>query len=68
MNKCSGVKTKLLPILKSNSCLTSTALLMFLLGLLKFCTALFIDGPVISENIALKKIKRRLRSAQTMPS
>lgn len=45
-----------LPILKSNSLLTSTASLIFLFGGPKLVIALCTEGLVISDNIALEKI------------
>lgn len=53
------------PILKSSSCLTSTASLIFLLGCSKFCRALFTDTEVISENFARNILRLLLIAVHT---
>lgn len=47
----------ILPVLRSSSCLTSTAILMFLFGSASVCSARCTDCAVISENFALKLYK-----------
>lgn len=53
------------PILKSSSCLTSTASLIFLFGVSKFCKALLTEAAVISENLALYIWRLGFTSVQT---
>lgn len=65
-NKKKYIKLLDLPVLKSSSCLTSTASLTFLLGCPNEFSALLTDGAVISENFALYILRSGFTSVHTL--